>query len=370
MVVRYGAMKEAPPVWTNKSATQRAARIDSTVEPDVCDLGIVVFDEAGRLVSANLQARALLAAESPSALEARLIDLRAGLPVDFSGGSDEATVEVSDVGPIGVRRCHVAGVSGEGQVLLLRDGRVSEDATRILQEAARHRAFAFLARDWAHDLKGMLHVIRINTALLDRLLQRSPGVADAAVTKCLDAIPRQVEHLDRSIEVMFSARVDEQQSTVDVSRVCERLRSLVAPRATRQRVELVLEVSGGSKEIRGFEDQVQLALLNVLLNALEAMPEQGRLVISADGHANGVTVRVSDSGAGMPPQPDTETWRARFVNDPRRTGIGLHVARAIVESHHGRIECASNVPRGTSVEITFPSAASTERLRHGSRTHR
>jgi signal transduction histidine kinase len=361
-------MKEALPVWTNESAAQSTARVAGTVEPDVCDSGIVVLDEAGGVVSANLQARALLDADSPSALEARLIDLRAALPVDFAGGSAEATVEVSELGPISVRRCHVAGVGGQGQVLLLRDGRASQGATRILQEAARHRAFAFLARDWAHDLKGMLHVIRINTALLDRLLQRS-GVADAAVTKCLDAIPRQIERLDRSIETMFSARADEHQSTVDVSRVCEHVRGLVAPRATRQRVELVLELSGGSKEIMGFEDQVQLALLDVVLNGLEATPEQGRLVIGADGHANGVTVRVSDSGASMPSQPDGEKWQTR-LDDRRRSGIGLQVARAIVESHHGRIERASNVPRGTSVEITFPSAASTERLRHGSRTHR
>jgi signal transduction histidine kinase len=359
-------MKEARPVWTNETAAQRAARVD--VEPEACELGIVVLDEAGRVVSANLHARVLLDADSPSALEARLIELRAALPVDCAEGSTEATVEVSELGAIGVRRCHVAGVSGEGQVLLLRDGRVSEGATRILHEAARHRAFAFLARDWAHDLKGMLHVIRINTALLDRLLQRS-GVSDAAVTKSLEAIPRQIERLDRSIEAMFSARADEQQSTVDVSRVCERIRGLIAARATRQRVEIVLELSGGSKEIMGFEDQVQLALLHVVLSALEGLPEQARLVISADGHANGVTVRVSDSG-GMSSQPDGQKWRTPFVNDRRRTGIGLQVARAIVESHHGRIDCASNVPRGTSVEVTFPSAASTERLRHGSRTHR
>jgi signal transduction histidine kinase len=228
----------------------------------------------------------------------------------------------------------------------------------------------FLARDWAHDLKGMLHVIRINTALLGHLLQRTPAAVDAAVTRCLEAVPREVERLDRSIEELFSGRSDEQQSTFDVGRVCERLRSLVAARATRQRVEVVLELHGGPKDIVGFEDQVQSALLNVVLNALEAMPNHGRLVISADGDATGVTIRVSDTGAGMAQRQEGFKWRARVVNDRRRAAIGLHVASAIVESHNGRIECVSNVPGGTCVEITFPSAASTERRRHGSRTHR
>ena len=115
---------------------------------------------------------------------------------------------------------------------------------------------------------------------------------------------------------------------------------------------------------------VQAAIVNLVKNALEAMPEQGRLVISGGVGATGVTVRVSDTGVGMTPQRDDHKWQTRFVNDRRRTAIGLHVASAIVASHNGRIECASNVPRGTSVEITFPSAVSTERLRHGSRTHR
>jgi signal transduction histidine kinase len=193
---------------------------------------------------------------------------------------------------------------------------------------------------------------------------------DAAVTKCLDTIPREVERLDRAIELMFHAKPAEQPTTFDIGMMCERLKSLIAGRAVRQRVEVALELKSGPMEIVGFEDQVHAALLNVLVNALEAMPEQGRLVISADADATRVSVRISDSGAGMQPQLTERQWRPHFVNDRRQTGIGLHVTRAIVESQGGHIECASNVPRGTCIEITFPPAASTGRLGHGSRTHR
>jgi signal transduction histidine kinase len=367
-LVRNATMKEAPPVWMNGTAGHSADSTRGTVHLDMCSQGIVVLDGAGRVISANMEARKLLRAESAT-LEARLGDV-VSASADVSGSGDETILEIPGVGPIGVRMCAVAGVEGEGHVLLLRDARSLAATANLLQEASRHRASMFLARDWAHDLKGMLHVIRINTALLGRLLQRTPGAADAAVSKCLEALPREVERLDRSIDVMFGARTDEQQSTFDVGRLCERLRSLIAARATRQHVEVVLELQGGSKDVVGFENQVQCALMNVVLNALEAMPDQGRLVISVGGDAGGVTVRVSDTGPGMPPRPDDFTWRPRMMTDRQRAAIGLHVAGAIVESHNGRIECASNVPCGTSVEITFPSAASTERLRHGSRTHR
>ncbi len=192
----------------------------------------------------------------------------------------------------------------------------------------------------------------------------------AAIGKCLEAIPREVERLDRSIELMFSAKNTEQRTTFDIGAMCDRVKNLIAGRAIRQRVEVVLEQKAGLKEIVGFEDQVQGAILNVIINALEAMPDQGRLVITAEGNAQHVTIRVCDSGAGMQPQPDSAHWRPHFVNDRRQTGIGLHVTRAIVESHDGRIECASNVPHGTCIEITFPPAASTGRLEHGSRTYR
>jgi len=366
-------MTEAELVWIDQGMMQRAMGASGTVEIDLCEVGIVVLDHEGRVSSTNARARELLRAESQSALNERIRDLQRELvskAAGQAGSMDEISVDLPEVGSLGVRGCDVAGIASDGRVLLLRDGRSLPSTASLLQEAAQHRSFSFLARDWAHDLKGMLHVIRINSALLSRLLQREPVTIDAPVTKCLDAIPREIERLDRSIELMFQSRPADKPSTFDVGLMCERLKSLISARAVRQRVEVVLELKGGPMEIVGFEDHVHTALLNVLVNALEAMPEHGRLVISADGDATRVAVRISDSGAGMQPQPTERQWRPHFVNDRRLTGIGLHVTRAIVESQGGHIECASNVPRGTCIEITFPPAASTGRLLHGSRTHR
>ncbi len=344
-----------------------------TVDVDLSGVGIVVLDSEGRVTSTNARARELLRAESQPALSERVKDLQLALvshPARQSTSMDETPVLVPDLGSLSVRSYDVAGVNSAGRVLLVRDGRSLSGTEGLLQQAARHRTFSFLSRDWVHDLKGMLHVIRINSALLGRLLQREPVTVDAAVARCLDAIPREVERLDGAIELMFHARSAEQPSTFDVGAMCERLKSLVAARAVRQRVEVVLELKRGPMEIVGFEDQVQSALMNVTVNALEAMPEQGRLAISADSDETQVRVRISDSGAGMQPQPTEHMWRPHFVNDRQQTAIGLYVAHAIVASHAGRIECASNVPSGTCIELTFPAAASTGRLLHGSRTHR
>jgi signal transduction histidine kinase len=343
------------------------------VEVDLCEVGVVVLDHEGRVASTNSRARELLRAESHMALTQRVTDLQRELApraAALNGSMDETTVDLPDVGSLGVRSCDMAGMTSQGRVLLLRDARSLPGTAGILQEASRHRSFSFLSRDWAHDLKGMLHVIRINSALLSRLLQREPVTVDAPVTKCLEAIPREIERLDRAIELMFHGKPGEEPTTFDVGVMCQRLKNLVAARAVRQRVEVVLDVKGSSLEIVGFEDQVQTAVLNVIINAFQAMSDQGRLVISAERDPSHVFIRIADSGTGLQPQLTDRLWQPHFVSDRRQTGIGLHVTRAIVESHGGRIECASDVPRGTCIELIFPTAASTGRLLNGSRTHR
>ena len=367
-----GSMTEAEFVWLDEGMTQTSGGARGAYEIDLCDTAIIVLDGDGHVTSTNTRARDLLRAESPSMLEDRLQEIQHHLALapDDGDSMDETSVELPGVGPLGIRSCAVNGAGGAGRVLLLRDGRSLPGTTNLLRQAARHRSFVFLSRDWAHDLKGMLNVIRINGALLARLLQDAPAASNPAVTKCLDTIPREVDRLDRTIDAVLSARSDERESAFDLGATCARLENLIAARAMRQRVEVVLDVQGGVREIVGFEDQILGALLNVVVNALEAMPEQGRLLITVGGDTRNVSIRICDSGPGMQPRPSDRLWRPHFVNDGRRTGIGLHVTRAIVESHGGRIECASNVPPGTCVEIYFPTAASTGRFLHGSRTHR
>jgi len=254
------------------------------------------------------------------------------------------------------------GGGGPSRVLVLQEaGLMAAVEESVLQQAARHRCFSSLSRDWAHDLKGILHNIRLNHALVTRVLEREGGPADAALRqKCLDAIVREVVRLDRSIELVFQTKSAEPGSMFDVGVLCEGLVGLVAGRASRQRVEVALELSGGSTYIVGSEDQMHCALLNLMINALDAMPDQGKLVVSAHGGAT-VTVRVRDSGPGIPPEIRGRMWQPHFEKEPGEIGIGLHVTRSVVEAHGGRIDCTPNVPRGTCIEIDLPSALAIER---------
>ena len=203
-------------MWIDQGMIESSVRAGGTVEIDLCEVGIVVLDHEGRVTSTNARARELLRAESQPALNERVGICNANSPRNRPGRTvlwTRAPWSWRVSARLGVRGCDVAGVASDGRVLLLRDGRSLPSTASLLQQAARHRTFSFLSRDWAHDLKGMLHVIRINSAILGRLLQREPATMDAAVTKCLDTIPREVERLNSAIELMFHAKPAEQPTS-------------------------------------------------------------------------------------------------------------------------------------------------------------
>jgi signal transduction histidine kinase len=316
----------------------------------ICDIGIVVLGPDGRVDSVNERAREFLNAESVVEIQDRLEQVRHRLET-MAG---EVHLDLPGLRPLRLQAYPLGGICIHGHILLLQDAVSIVAVENVLAQAAHHRSFASLCRDWAHDIKGILHIIRINHAVLSRVLPPEAGQVDTTVrARCLDAIPREIERLDHSLDLMLGPRPRQQESVVDVGVMCERLVELIAARASRQGVEVTLELTGSSKDTLGFADQLQGALLNLMINALEAMPDHGKLAISARGGAT-VTVSVRDSGPGIPPELRGRMWQPRRVHGARDTSIGLFVTRSVIEAHHGRIEYTPCIPRGSRFEITLP----------------
>jgi len=97
--------------------------------------------------------------------------------------------------------------------------------------------------------------------------------------------------------------------------------------------------------------------LNIAVNALEAMPAGGRMSVEMDTLESGVRVRISDTGPGIPEDVLARIYERDFTTKGAGSGIGLYVARALVEMHGGEIHVDSAEQRGTVVEVRLPIVA-------------
>ena len=108
--------------------------------------------------------------------------------------------------------------------------------------------------------------------------------------------------------------------------------------------------------MRGYPDRLRQAFLNVTVNALEAMPRGGRLEIEARRDEKRVTVTFADSGPGIPAEDLARIYEPDFSTKEGGSGIGLYVARALVELHGGEIRVEGALDRGTRVLVSLPLA--------------
>jgi signal transduction histidine kinase len=135
------------------------------------------------------------------------------------------------------------------------------------------------------------------------------------------------------------------------------LNTLLAPQAKQQRVTLEVQLPEREIQVIGQRDRLKQALLNIATNALEAMPEGGKLAMALDtvnGHAR---IAIRDNGPGIAPESLAKIYGMYFTTKTGGTGIGLYVARSVVESHGGNIEVDTQPGMGTCFTVSLPLSA-------------
>jgi len=231
-------------------------------------------------------------------------------------------------------------------------------ANRSLFSASRDRSLMALAHDTAHDVRGLLNVIAMNVELLARAAEAGPGTSPLRTRpgRSAEVVRRELRRLDQLLNVLLGARTIEHDSPemFDLAEVCRMLTDLVAARASRQHVDMTCAVPAGAM-LFGFPDRIHAAILGLMVNALDAMPEGGRLSVSLSP-AEDVLVRVCDTGPGIPATLLKEVWAPGFTTRAGGSGLGLHVARIAIESHGGTIRYEPGPDGGSCFVIELPRA--------------
>jgi signal transduction histidine kinase len=207
----------------------------------------------------------------------------------------------------------------------------------------------------AHGLRNPLASLRAAA----QLVRQHPEAPTSR--EHLDAIVEEVDRLDRRIShlLSFSRPAPFHPLQENVSRLVEGLLPAFSQLLRERGVELQLELPGALPEVRVDPMQLEQALVEIVSNALDAMPTGGRLRIAAsvDGPGAGagyVTVEVADTGPGIPDHVLPSVCEPFFTTRQEGTGLGLAIAKRYVEQNGGRLEITSR-PGATSVRVRLPA---------------
>ncbi len=128
-----------------------------------------------------------------------------------------------------------------------------------------------------------------------------------------------------------------------------------------QPIRIELEQAPDLDEVEHDSDQIHQVVLNLLLNAVQAIEGQGTVRVVIGSQDDNASVRVTDTGRGIPEQQLSQIFRPFYTTRGNGTGLGLSLVRRIVEEHHGRINVTSEVGKGSTFEVLIPfSAAAVE----------
>jgi signal transduction histidine kinase len=216
-----------------------------------------------------------------------------------------------------------------------------------------------LAARVAHEIKNPLNSVGL---IIDHIRDRFAPADVSEREKFLDLssnMQRELDRLNKIVEgFLRSAKpISLSRHPTDLNGLIEETVASIAPEADQQRVKIHRQYQGNLPQLSVDYQQVRQALLNVLINALQAMPNGGELYLSTSISNNGteaVSVSIRDTGCGIPPENLPQLFGPYFTTKQRGFGLGLSIVERIVQEHGGRIEVQSRVGQGSVFTLLFP----------------
>src|SRR5262245_54507165 len=233
----------------------------------------------------------------------------------------------------------------------------AEDALDELR--ARYGELAALAGSLAHEIKIPLSVIRMNMDLLGEDLATPQTPKERRALAKIEMVSRQCTRLENLLnDFLRFNKVNQLELTLgSLNDQLERVLDLFAAQAEESHIEIVRYLDPDLPSIQLNAETLQAALVNLVKNALEAMPDGGQLTVRTRVTRQGVALDLIDTGVGMDERTAMKMFDAFFTTKSGGSGLGLPTARRIIEAHGGRIDVHSEVGIGTQFTLEFPTPA-------------
>lgn len=234
--------------------------------------------------------------------------------------------------------------------------RLSDELEIKNRELARKNRLADLgqmASHVAHEVRNSLVPVTLYLSLLRRRLSEDPGSLDV-----LDKVEEGLLALDATVNdlLSFSAQRDPCPVRLNLHELVEGVLAAVAPQLRAQQIDVTVDIPPGTAVLAD-RDMLRRAVLNLVLNALDAMPDGGELVITSWEGPRGIELEVADSGPGLDEQVRRRAFEPFFSTKPGGTGLGLAVVYRTAEAHGGDVHVLNCPEGGAAFTLRIPRRA-------------
>ncbi len=315
---------------------------------------------------ANPRALELLGFPSLEDLKARWPAIRDPIEAELShldpGAGPAPAVHIELPGPgvpkLRVEMYRLGDEDRAERLVLLNDPEILDSLETDVRLASQLHGLARVYRTVAHELRAPLSAMMINLDLLRESLAGN-GADDEAKEdqeRYVVVLREELERLNRSLSEALTQTLPpgDHRDKFDLREALAELGTLLAPQARRQGVDFRTRMPDAPVVLVGYRDRLKQSFLNIAVNALEALPTGGRMSMEMEIEGAQVKIRITDTGRGIPAAVLARIYDRDFTTKGTGSGIGLYVARALVEMHGGEIGVESREGHGTQVEVRLP----------------
>ena len=239
-----------------------------------------------------------------------------------------------------------------GPPITLRDAETRREIGTQLDLSAKLTAISRLTGGVAHEIKNPLNSIALHLEVLRARIENQDALAESEI----DVISREITRLDRVVKTFldFNRPVDLSLTEIEAGQLVGEIAALMEPEARKRNIEMTVDTGPGGLILRADRDLLKQAVLNVVMNGIDAMSDGGRLRIEVKRAGTDCVIGVADQGGGIPPELRDKIFNLYFTTKEKGSGIGLAMAFRAVQLHNGTIDFASEEGKGTSFWLRFP----------------
>jgi signal transduction histidine kinase len=242
------------------------------------------------------------------------------------------------------------------------------DRSAARADAEQVASLSRLAGGLAHEIKNPLSTMAINLTLLQEDWEKAASVRNAEhpeatpreqrSLKRIRGLQREVQRLEDILAqfLQFARGAEINRKPEDLARIVREILEFVEPENQRAGIRQHVDLQIGLPLVLVDETQIKQALVNLLVNARQAMPTGGELLVRLYRQGSEGVLAITDTGVGMRPEQIERCFEVYWSDKRGGTGLGLSTAKRIVEEHGGHIEVLSEAGRGTSFSIFLPLA--------------